>query len=217
MRTDAQLKKDVMNTLKWEPNINDDAIGVAVKDGIVTLSGFVNNYSEKIAAERAAQGVFGVKAIVQEIKVKLQDSDQRSDEDIAKAALNALDWNTSVPSDFIKVKVQDGWISLSGEVEWHFQKNAAEEAVCCLMGVKGVSNMITVKPLLKAEDIKAKIESAFQRNAVLDARRIRVETHGDKVILEGAVRSYAEKTEAGRVACAAPGICEVENKIVVNP
>ena len=217
MKPDALLKRDVMDALKWEPNINAEAIGVAVKDCIVTLSGYVNSYTEKLAVERAVQGVFGVKAIAQEIKVNLPGAGQRSDEDIARAAANTIAWTTSLPHDRIKVTVQDGWINLSGEVEWYYQKNAAEDAVCDLLGVKGVSNLIKVKPSLKPVDIKAKIESAFQRNAVLDAKQISVTYSGDKVILSGMVRSYAEKKEAERVACSAPGVCEVQNNIVVNP
>ena len=217
MRTDAELKRDVMDELEWEPKVNAEVIGVAVKDGVVILSGEVDSYTEKMAAERAAQGVFSVKAIAQEIKVKLLGSFERSDGDIARAATNALEWKMSVPHDRIKVKVQDGWVTLSGQVDWSYQKNAAENAVCYLMGVIGISNQVTVKPLLKPTDIKAKIESAFQRNAMLDARRITVETRGDKVILEGIVRSYAEKKEAEQAACAAPGICEVKNNIIVGP
>ena len=217
MKTDAELKRDVMDELKWEPDVNAEAIGVAVKDGVVILSGTVDSYTEKMAAERAVQRVFGVTAIAQEIKVKLPGSYERSDEDIAKAAANALEWNMSVPHDRIKVKVQDGWVTLSGEVDWRYQKDAAEDAVCCLMGVVGVTNLIIVKPSLKPTEIKTKIESAFQRNAMLDARRITVETRGDKVILEGTVRSYAEKKEAEEAACAAPGICNVENRITVSP
>ena len=215
--TDSELKRDVMDELMWEPDINAVEIGVAVKDGVVTLSGYVDSYHEKLAAERAAQGVFGIKAVVQEIKVRLPGSLQRSDEDIAKAAVNALTWNISVPHDRIKVKVQDGWVTLSGQVDWRYQRDAAEDAVCNLMGVVGVSNQITVKPSLKPTEIKSKIESAFQRNALLDARRITVQVRGDKVTLEGYVRSYAEKKEAEQAAFSAPGICEVENKIVVNP
>jgi osmotically-inducible protein OsmY len=217
MKTDSQLKQDVMDELMWEPDINAVEIGVAVKDGVVTLSGYVDSYHEKMAAERAAQGVFGVKAVVQEIKVRLPGSLQRSDEDIAKAAANALAWTMSMLHDRIKVKVQDGWVTLSGQVDWRYQRDAAENAVCNLMGVVGVTNQITVKPSLKPTEIKTKIESAFQRNALLDARRIAVQVRGDKVILEGSVRSYAEKKEAEQAACSAPGICEVENKIVVNP
>ena len=217
MTTDSELKQDVIDELMWEPDINATEIGVAVKDGVVTLSGYVDSYHEKLAAERAAQGVFGVRAVVQEIKVRLPGSLQRSDEDIAKAAANALAWTASVPHDRIKVKVQNGWITLSGQVDWRYQRDAAEDAVCNLMGVVGVSNQITVKPSPKLTEIKTKIESAFQRNALLDARRIAVQVRGDKVILGGSVRSYAEKKEAEQAACAAPGICEVENNITVSP
>jgi osmotically-inducible protein OsmY len=217
MKSDAQLKQDVINELKWEPEVNDEAIGVAVKDGVVTLSGTVDSYLEKMAAERAAQRVSGVTALAEEIRVKLPSSYERSDEDIAQAAVNALEWNMSVPHDRIKVKVQDGWITLSGEVDWRYQKDAAEDAVCCLMGVVGVSNLITVRPSLKPQEVKTKIESAFQRNAILDAKRIRVETQGDKIILEGTVRSLAEKKEAEEAACAAPGICNIDNRLTVSP
>ena len=217
MTTDSELKQDVIDELMWEPDINATEIGVAVKDGVATLSGSVDSYHEKLAAERAAQGVFGVRAVVQEIKVRLPGSLQRSDEDIAKAAANALAWTASVPHDRIKVKVQNGWITLSGQVDWRYQRDAAEDAVCNLLGVVGVSNQITVKPSPKLTEIKTKIESAFQRNALIDARRIDVQVRGDRVILEGSVRSYAEKKEAEQVACSAPGICEVENRIAVNP
>jgi osmotically-inducible protein OsmY len=217
MNSDSELKQDVIDELMWEPDINATEIGVAVNDGVVTLSGYVDTYHEKLAAERAAQGVFGVKAVVQEIKVRLPGSLQRSDEDIARAAANALEWTASVPLDRIKVKVQNGWITLSGQVDWRYQRDAAEDAVCNLMGVVGVSNQITVKPSPKLTEIKTKIESAFQRNALLDARRIDVQVRGDRVILEGSVRSYAEKKEAEQAACSAPGICEVENRIAVNP
>lgn len=217
MKTDAELKKDVMDELKWEPDMNAEAIGVAVKDCIVTLSGYVDKYTQKIAAERATSRVFGVKAIAQEIKVRLPGALERPDEDIARSASNALEWNVSVPHEKIKVKVQDGWVTLSGEVEWAYQKDAAEDAVCCLMGVTGISNQIIVEPSTQPADIKAKIEAAFQRHAMLDARRITVDTRGDKVILEGVVHSYAEKKETENAACAAPGIRKVENHLIVSP
>jgi len=216
MKSDKELKEDVIDELAWDQHLKPVEIGVAVKDGVVTLSGYVDSYNEKMAAERAAQRVSGVKAVVQEIKVRLPNSLQRTDEDIAKAAANALAWSVSVPHDRIKVKVQNGWITLSGEVDWRYQRNAAEDAVCNLLGVVGVTNQVTVKPAVKPTEIKTKIESAFQRNALLDARRIEVQVRGDKVILEGSVRSYAEKVEAERAACSAPGICEVQNNITVS-
>lgn len=217
MKTDRELQQDVMTELRWEPSVDATEIGVAVKDSVVTLSGYVDSYAEKLAAERVAGRVFGVKAMAQEIKVRLPSSFERPDEDIAHAVANALEWNMSVPHDRIKAKVQDGWVTLSGDVDWRYQKDATEDAVCCLMGVVGVSNQITVKPSIKPLDVKAKIESAFQRNAMLDARRITVETRGDKVILRGSVRSWAEREQAQVAACAAPGVCEVENNIIISP
>jgi osmotically-inducible protein OsmY len=217
MKTDVKLRQDVIDELKWAPNVKAGAIGVAVKDGVVALSGYVDSYAEKIAAESAAGRVLGVKEIVQEIKVKLPDSLQRSDDDIARAATNALEWNVSVPHESIKVKVQDSWITLSGEVEWAYQRDAAWDAVRFLTGVSGVSNLITVKPSLKPIDAKTKIEKAIRRNARFDGQQITVETRGDKVVLEGVVHSYVILSEAENAACAAPGICEVENHLTVSP
>ena len=219
MKTDAQLQQDVMNELKWDPSVKAAEIGVHVKDGVVTLSGYVDTYSKKWAAERTAVRVFGVKAVAVEIQVRVPSSLKRPDESIARAAANALEWDASVPDDRVKVQVQNGLVTLSGEVDWWYQKNAAEEAVCRLMGVISVSNGITIKPeskLLDAE-VKEKIESAFQRNAVLDARRITVETHGDKVILRGSVRNWVERAECEWAAWAAPGVSEVESHITINP
>ena len=192
MKTDAELQQDVMNELKWEPTVKAAEIGVAVKDGVVTLSGYVDSYVKKWAAERAAARVFGVRAVAEAINVRLPGSLKRSDEDIARAVANVLEWNVLVPHDRVEVQVQDGLVTLSGEVNWGYQKFAAEEAVRYLMGVVWFSNQITVKPTVKPQDVKGKIVSAFQRNALLDSRRITVETRGGRVILSGSVRSWGE-------------------------
>jgi osmotically-inducible protein OsmY len=217
MKTDTELQQDVMNELKWEPTLRAAEIGVAVKDGVVTLSGYVDSYVKKLVAERAAARVVGVRAVAEEIQVRLPGSLKRSDEDIAGMVANILEWNVLVPHDRVKVMVQDGLVTLSGEVDWGYQKFAAEEAIHHLMGVVWFSNQITVKPTIKPQDTKAKIESAFQRNALLDSRRIKIETRGGRVILSGNVRSWGERAEAQWVAWAAPGVSEVENNIIISP
>jgi osmotically-inducible protein OsmY len=217
MKTDAELQHDVMNELKWEPTIKAAEIGVGVTDGVVTLSGYVDSFYKKWAAERAAARVFGVKAVAEELKVRLPDSLKRSDEDIARAVANVLEWNVLMPHDRVKVQVQDGVVTLSGEVDWGYQKFAAEEVVRYLMGVVSFSNRITVKPTVKPQDVKDKIVSSLQRNALLDSRRITVESRGGWVILRGSVRSWAERAEAQWAAFAAPGVFEVENNIIISP
>jgi osmotically-inducible protein OsmY len=214
--TDLELKKHVEDELAWEPSVKAAEIGVAVKDGIVTLSGHVQSYLEKIEAERAAARVSGVKAVVNELEVRLPTSSDRTDEDVARAAVNSLDWNISVPPGRIKVKVSKGWITLEGSVDWQYQRTAAENAVRGLIGVKGVSNLIEVKPQVSKTLVKSTIEAALKRSVEVDASRITVETDGDKVILRGTVRSWFEREEAERAAWAAPGVRTVDNRITIG-
>ena len=217
MKTDSELQQDVMDELKWEPTLKAAEVGVRVKEGVVTLSGYVDSYWKKWAAERAAARVFGVKAVAEEIEVRLPGSLKRSDGEIALAVVNNLEWNVAVPHDRIKVQVQDGQVDLSGEVDWFYQKDAAEDAVRRLVGVVVISNRITIKPSVKPQDVKDKIESALQRNALLDARRITVETQGNKIILRGNVHNWAEQEQVERAAWAAPGVSEVESHITFIP
>ena len=215
-RTDEDIQADVLDELKWDMRVRPNEIGVVVKDGVVTLTGWVDSYLKKLAAEEAAHRVPGVKAVANDIEVRLPGSAERTDADLAAAVLNALKWDAAIRADKLDVTVCRGWVTLKGEVDYAFQKRDAERAVERLAGVKGVTNLIVVKPRVAPSDLKQQIEKALVRNAETDAQRITVEVQGSKVILRGTVRSYAEKKAAEEAAWSAPGVTEVDNRIVIS-
>lgn len=214
IRTDQEIQKDVLAELKWDAEIQPNEIGVSVKDGVVTLTGWVDSYLKKWTAEEAAHRVAGVKAVANDIEVKL--ATEHTDPEIAAAAVHAIEWDALIPANKIQVTVSKGWVTLKGDVEWQYQKQDAERVVRRLSGVKGVTNLIIVKPSVTAPELKKKIEDALVRNAQIDANRVTVEVRGSKAILKGTVRSWAEKEEAERVAWSAPGIVSVENHISIE-
>jgi osmotically-inducible protein OsmY len=213
MKTDNQLQQDVIAELKWEPAVHAARIGVEVADGVVTLAGQVDSYAEKWNAERAAQRVTGVKALATELKIHLTGPGLRDDADVARAVENVLEWNASLPAGAVEVLVEDGWVTLSGTVDWQYQRQAAADSIRFLLGVTGVSDQIGLKPTLSAKTVKADIEAALKRTALADARQISVEVHGADVTLGGTVHNWAERETATRSAWGTPGVRTVVDKM----
>jgi osmotically-inducible protein OsmY len=217
MKSDMEIKKDVEDEIRWDPDIDPTDIAVNVKNGVVTLTGFVKSYVHKYEAEKDAKRVAGVVGVANDLEVRTAVGDQRPDPEIAREAVEAIKRQLPLSSQNIKVVVRDAWVTLEGEAEWHYQKERAEEAVRTVMGVKGVINSIVVKPKATPTEIKRKIEEAFKRSAELDASTIQVETSDGEVILKGTVHSWFEREEAERAAWQAPGVKRVEDKIAIVP
>lgn len=216
MSSDIALRQHILNELEWEPSVDAVHIGVLVEDGVVTLSGYVRSYAERAIAEQVVARVKGVKALALDLQVRLPHNKKSEDDQIAKRALKIIAWDTTVPDDKVRIKIENGWITLSGEVEWNFQKEAVETAVRKLSGVIGITNQITVKPHADAGNVKHRIEEALRRNAQLDAEGIRVSVEGEKVRLEGHVPRWHERSIAEQAAWSAPGVSAVEDFILVK-
>jgi osmotically-inducible protein OsmY len=216
MRSDSDIERDVKDELQWDPDLDATDIAVSVKSGVVTLAGYVKSYSDKYEAEAAAKRVAGVSGVANDLEVRLPRVDQRPDPDIARDAVAAVKAHLPISWENIKVVVQNGWVTLEGRVEWQYQRQTAENAVRRIKGVKGVTNLVQLKPRVQPEEVKNKIEEAFRRNAEVDANRIIVETNGSQVILKGTVRSWIEREEAERVAWSAPGVTNVDDRIIVS-
>jgi osmotically-inducible protein OsmY len=211
-----ELQKKVLEAMDWEPSLDATRIGIAASGGVVTLTGQVPSYADRLAAERVVKRIVGVKGLANDLDVRLPGDARRTDTDLATAAVKALEWDVQVPHQLIKPRVADGWITLEGQVEWQFQREAAERAVRHLLGVRGVSNQITLSAKVTPTDLKNRIEAALKRNAELEARKIKVETKGGTVVLDGFVHSWAERDEAERAVWSAPGVMAVEDHLAVT-
>jgi osmotically-inducible protein OsmY len=216
MKTETQLQRDVLDELRWEPSIDANDVGVMAHEGVVTLTGKVDSFAEKDAAQRAAQRVAGVTAVANDLEVVVPGAHKRDDTDIARAAVDAITWNYNVPKDQVRLTVRNGWITLEGEVNWQYQREAALKSVMFLTGVVGVTNNLVVRPRATPQEIRGKIQGALQRTASRDAAKITVETVGGKVILRGTVRTWAERDDAERAAWSAPGVSGVESHIEIE-
>jgi osmotically-inducible protein OsmY len=217
MKTDSEIERDVKAELGWNPDLKSTDIAISVKDGVVTLAGFVPRYIDKYEAEKAAKRVAGVLAVANDIEIRLPAVDERPDPEIAREVVTALKNQLPFSHERIKAVVRNGWVTLEGDVEWQYQRLTAERAVRPLKGVKGIINDIKTKPRVEPSDIKQKIQQAFRRSAEVDANQITVETSGGEVILKGKLRSWVERDEAERVAWRAPGVTKVDDRIVVSP
>ena len=216
MKSDKQLQQDVMDDLRWDPSIDASKVGVAVTNGVITLTGAVPSYFQKQNTERVVKRVAGVRAVANDIEVRLPNTTERNDADIAQAALHALKWDTSVPDENVKVSVTKGWVTLEGNVDWNYQRESCEKVIEKLIGVKGVTNRLVVAPHIKSKDVKSEIKAALHRYAELEARNIDVDSADSTVTLRGHVRSWAERKEAETAAWMAPGVTQVKNEIIVS-
>jgi osmotically-inducible protein OsmY len=217
MRSDSDIRRDVEDELRWDPDIDATDIAVNVSNGVVTLTGFVRSYMQKYQAETNAKRVAGVVAVANDLEVRLPNIDERPDPEIARDAIARIKSELPYSWEKIRVIAKNGWLTLEGDVEWNYQRERAEEAVRRVRGVKGVTNSIEVKPQVAPMEIRRKIEEALRRAAEIDASRVTVETNGSEVILRGTVRSWAERQEAERAAWAAPGVAKVDNRIIISP
>jgi osmotically-inducible protein OsmY len=215
MKSDMELARDVSEELKWDPRIIDDEIGISVRSGVVTLTGSVSTFAQKLAAVESVERVAGVRAVAQELTVKVYESSRQSDTDLAHQILSTLAWDIEVPHERIKARVEDGWVTLEGEVDWQYQRSAAERVVRYLIGVKGVSNLLTIKASASKHDVTRHIKDALRRSADADSKRIQVAANGSTVTLTGTVRSWSEKADAERAAWSTSGVTAVDDRIAI--